>query len=254
MVKVIAHRGFSGKFPENTVLAFQKAVELNVDEIEFDVKITKDNKLVLLHDETVDRTTNGKGKVSEMNLREIKELDAGSWFNPEYKGTTIPTFEEALKNIPEAVELNIHALADSQVTEQIIFYLNKYKRVKSAYIAIDASQIPLARKLCPEIRLCNMHRQTSPNKYIIGTPYLEETRRLNCPILQFSTPAHEVTEDLIKKAHSYHLFVNVFYADRKEEMEKLIKYKTDAILTNYPDILISVKRRQDRNEQKAAFL
>lgn len=235
MVKIIAHRGFSGRFPENTIIAFQKAIELGVEEIEFDIKISKDEKLILLHDETVDRTTNGKGKISEMNLREIRELDTGSWFNPEYKGTQIPTFEKVLKNIPEAIELNIHALPDSRVTEQIIFYLNKYKRVKSAYIAIDANQVPLARKLCPEIRLCNMHRQTSPNKYI------EETKRLNCPILQFFTPAYEVTENLIKKAHNYHLFVNVFYADKKEEIEKLIRLGADAILTNYPDLLLQVR-------------
>lgn len=91
---VAAHRGWSSKYPENTLLAFKAAMELGVDQLELDVRVTKDNELVVIHDATVDRTTNGTGKVCEMTLAEIKALDAGGWMGPEYEGLKIPTFKE----------------------------------------------------------------------------------------------------------------------------------------------------------------
>ena len=78
-VRVVAHRGFSGIYPENTEIAFRRALELGVDTIEFDLRLTYDNHLVAIHDPTVDRTSDGSGAVSELTLEEIKALDAGSW-------------------------------------------------------------------------------------------------------------------------------------------------------------------------------
>ena len=82
----IAHRGQSGIYPENTVHAFRKAVELNVDMIEFDVWPTKDEHPIVMHDQTVDRTTNGRGRIPEMTLSEIKSLDAGRWKGEQFAG------------------------------------------------------------------------------------------------------------------------------------------------------------------------
>jgi len=237
MVKVIAHRGFSSKYPENTIIAFKKATEIGVDEIEFDVKLTKDGYCVIIHDETLERTTNGKGKINEVTLREIRKLDAGDWFSPDYKGIKIPTLEEAIENIPEKVELNIHAQAHPLVTQKIVSTLLNYGRIKTCYIAIDPGEIPLAREICPQVRLCNMRYQTNPEKYI------EETKKWECERLQFFAPAYKITRELIEKAHSYGIFVNVFYADTEEEMRKLIEYRVDGILTNCPDILISLREK-----------
>ena len=237
-VKVIAHRGFSSKYPENTIIAFKKALEIGVDEIEFDVKITKDGYLVIMHDETVDRTTNGRGKITEMTLGEIKKLDAGSWFSTGYRGTQIPTLEEALENISSMVELNIHAQIHSLVTKRIVSALIDYGRIKTSYIAIDPTQIPLAREIFPEIRLCSMRYQTDSEKYI------KETEKWKCERLQFQTSAYEVTKELVEKAHNLGMFVNVFYADKEKDMIRLIECGADAILTNCPDLLLSVRREK----------
>ena len=233
-VKVIAHRGFSGKFPENTVVAFKEAIKLGVDDIEMDIKITKDGTLVILHDESVDRTTNGTGKIQELTIEQVKDLDAGSWFSPAFKGIKIPTFNEALDSIPDNIELNLHLLPNPVITRNVIITLKERNRINNSYLAIDAGQIQLAREMCKEIRICNMRTQTNPVEYI------EETHRLKCPILQFYTPAYEVTKELIDKAHSYGIFVNVFFADTENEMKKLIENGADAILTNRPDILIKI--------------
>ncbi|UOE55845.1 glycerophosphodiester phosphodiesterase [Bacillus sp. CMF12] len=92
--KVFAHRGVSGHFPENTMAAFQAALEAGADGIELDVQMAKDGKLVIIHDETVDRTTGGTGYIKDMTLEEILRLDAGSWFGDVNAGETIPDLEQ----------------------------------------------------------------------------------------------------------------------------------------------------------------
>ena len=96
MVANVAHRGASGDYPENTLLAFEKALEIGVDEIELDLHSTKDGHLVVMHDATVDRTTDGTGAIAELTLAEIKALDAGSSFDERFRDERVPTWEEAL--------------------------------------------------------------------------------------------------------------------------------------------------------------
>ena len=103
-IYVAAHRGWSEKYPENTMEAYQAAIDLNVDQLEIDIRITKDGELVLIHDATVDRTTNGTGKVCDFTLAELRELDAGSWKGEQFKGAKIPTlleFMELIKDLPD---------------------------------------------------------------------------------------------------------------------------------------------------------
>ncbi|RMF25458.1 MAG: glycerophosphodiester phosphodiesterase, partial [Deltaproteobacteria bacterium] len=104
---VIAHRGASGTLPENTKLAFAKAIDLGADAIEFDVQLTADNVAVVIHDETLDRTTSGSGRVSETTFDKIRALDAGSWFAASFAGLEVPTLEEVLDAVGSRVLLNI---------------------------------------------------------------------------------------------------------------------------------------------------
>ncbi|BBM18770.1 MULTISPECIES: glycerophosphodiester phosphodiesterase [Enterococcus] len=96
MTVIIAHRGSAGTHPENTLPAFMEAVRTGADGIELDVHLTADQQLVVIHDESVDRTTDGKGLIRELTLEEIKELDAGSWFDEKYQATKISTLQEVL--------------------------------------------------------------------------------------------------------------------------------------------------------------
>ncbi len=98
-VKIAAHRGANKFAPENTLAAIKKALEIGVDMIEIDVHLTKDNQLIVIHDETLDRTTNGSGRISEHKLLELKKLDAGSWFGKDFIGETLPTLDEVLQTI-----------------------------------------------------------------------------------------------------------------------------------------------------------
>lgn len=104
---VAAHRGWCSKYPENTMEAIQAAVEIGVDQIETDIRVTKDGELVLIHDATVDRTTNGTGKVIDYTLAELKELDAGIYKGNEFKGCRIPTFIEFMDYVKQFPELTL---------------------------------------------------------------------------------------------------------------------------------------------------
>ena len=95
-MEIFAHRGASGNFPENTIAAFKEAARLPVYGVEFDVHMTADGELVVIHDESIDRTSNGTGYVKDMSLAELKTYDFGSWFSPDFQGETIPTLSEVL--------------------------------------------------------------------------------------------------------------------------------------------------------------
>lgn len=136
-IYVAAHRGWSEAYPENTMLAFRKAAELNVDQIETDVRVTADGELVIMHDERVDRTTNGTGRVIDMTLAEIKALDAGCRKGEEFKGERVPTFKEFLefaKELPNMtfdIELKEYPTAGREelsfsVCDRVIALLEEY--------------------------------------------------------------------------------------------------------------------------------
>nr|WP_106782480.1 glycerophosphodiester phosphodiesterase [Lysinibacillus timonensis] len=96
-MKIIAHRGYSGKYPENTLAAFQAAAKLPIDGVEFDVHLTKDQQIVVIHDEKINRTSTGTGYVKDLTLEELRQYDYGSWFSEEFIGESIPTLREVLE-------------------------------------------------------------------------------------------------------------------------------------------------------------
>lgn len=106
-IYVAAHRGWSSLYPENTLLAFKKAIAIGVDQIETDVRLTRDGELVCIHDSTVDRTTNGTGKVSDLTLAELKALDAGAWKGESFAGERIPTFIEFMELVSQHPTLTL---------------------------------------------------------------------------------------------------------------------------------------------------
>ena len=104
---IIGHRGYPAKYPENTLAAFEAAIEAGVVMIELDVMLSRDRKVVVIHDATLDRTTNGKGAVADFSLAELKQLDAGSWFNRQFADQQIPELSEVLDLVNGRVYVNI---------------------------------------------------------------------------------------------------------------------------------------------------
>lgn len=128
---VCGHRGYKARYPENTLLSFRQALDFGADMLEFDLRMTKDRTIVIIHDETVDRTTNGTGNVSDFTLQELKTLDAGGWFGPEFEGLKIPTFEELCELVklhPDVLlNVEIKSHADAQATaDEAVKLLEQY--------------------------------------------------------------------------------------------------------------------------------
>ena len=242
MVKVVAHRGFSGKYPENTEIAFREAIELGVEMIEFDVHLAKDGALIVIHDATVNRTSNGKGRIADMTLAEIKALDAGAWLKPEFAGQRFPTLQEALDLMGGKVRLNIHVKAYPNDAERlvpsVVRELQARNLLDKSFVASDQEYIALARRIEPRLGICNL--STTPKE-----TYVSRSDSIGCRILQPGNK--QVDKALVDDAHAYGMEVNPFYADDEAEMRRLIECGVDGILTNYPDRLQQVRWISDQS-------
>ncbi len=236
MVKVVAHRGFSGKYPESTDIAFRKALELNVEMMEFDVHLAKDGSLIVIHDATVNRTSNGKGRVDQMTLAEIKALDAGAWFKPDFAGQRFLTLQEALDQLAGKTRLNIHIKAYDhdrpKLVESVVAELRRRDLFGGAFVASDEASIALAKQIEPRLETCNL--STTPVE-----TYISRSLAVGCRILQPGNK--QVDNALVEDAHRRGMEVNPFYADDEAEMRRLIACGVDGILTNFPDLLQQVR-------------
>jgi glycerophosphoryl diester phosphodiesterase len=166
---ICAHRGASQTHPENTLSAFREAIRLGAHQIELDVALTKDARLVLMHDRTVDRTTNGSGPVAELTLEEIKKLDAGSWKHRRFAGERVPTLGEALEEMPENVWLNLHLKGDAALGAAVAREVVRQGRTHQAFLACGRRPAEAARRVEPEILICNMERQDHSTRYVDDT-------------------------------------------------------------------------------------
>ena len=166
---ISAHRGASATHPENTLPAFREAIRLGVHQIELDVYLTNDKQLVVIHDATVDRTTDGSGRVADLTLAEIKQLDAGSWKGPQFAGERVPTLAEALAIMPDNAWLNLHLKGGAELGAAVAKQVVHDGRTHQAFLAAGHAAASAARVICPEILVCNMDRQTSYEQYVSET-------------------------------------------------------------------------------------
>ena len=221
-----AHRGAMQTHPENTLAAFRAAAEAGAHMIEFDVQLTRDHKLIIMHDGTVDRTTNGTGKVSDLTLTEIKKLDAGSWKSDKFKGEKVPTFKEALAVMPYNIWLNVHIKGDPEIARRITKILKKQNRLHQAFLACSAEAASAARSIVSDVLICNMDRQNANWDYVTGTIDLKA---------QFIQLRGEITPEFsryteVLKKNGVH--VNYFGTDSPGEIKILFEYGIDFPLVN----------------------
>lgn len=235
---VIAHRGFSGRYPENTLRAFNEALKLPVDAIELDVRRTKDSVLVVIHDETVDRTTNGRGRVRNLNWSEIQKLDAGSWKGSEFAGERIPRVEEALKliNGQKAVFLEIK---EPETAEQVIRTLRRLDAFSWVKIGSFHSQaIATVKKLAPEISssLIGSAKVGANDKTFAA--FVEEA--LKCGANSITVNYAGLTPERVRYCHQRCIFVGTWTVNDAEVAKQMIAMGVDAIASDFPDIVLSV--------------
>jgi glycerophosphoryl diester phosphodiesterase len=229
-----AHRGDVTVAPENTIPAFKAAVAKGVPQIEFDVNLSKDGKLVVIHDATVDRTTNGKGKVTDLTFEELRALDAGSWFGEAFKGVQIPTLRETLEAIPENILCNVHLKNDEEVAVKSAQLIQEMGRLEQCFLATSLENIAAARAVVPEIKVCNMTRQAGDRPR-----YIRETIENKCDFIQLhQRDGHENLAAEVQQLKSNGVTVNWFGANDAPLIQLLHDAGVDYILTDRLDLAL----------------
>ena len=247
---VVAHRGYSGRFPENTTSAFEAAIGSGADMIELDVCMTKDRVPVVIHDKTLERTTDGHGVVSEFTLSELKKLDAGSWFSPEFKGESIPTLEEIFLQIRGKISVNIEIKPESYestdpadaIEKQICKMVEKYGMTDSVLIS------SFEHSFFPRIKL--WHRKDKIKSSFRIAPLQEkefsEENILNlCKVTEaFSFHPNEkfLTPSLIEIFNAKHLRTIPYTINNEKRIEQLAQWGITGIITDEPEIMWKVLR------------
>lgn len=243
---VCAHRGASETHPENTLAAFHEAIRLGVQMIEFDVAFSKDGKLVLMHDATVDRTTNGKGPVSQLTLEELKKLDAVSWKHARFKNQRIPTLEEALAVMPDNLWLNVHLKGDAKLAEAVAKTIRDSDRLHQAFLACGGAAAQAAKRVEPRIQICNMERQANTRQYV------DETIEMKARFIQLLGGA-EVDPAHTKVLKQHGTRINYCCANEADKVRSLFQSGVEFPLVDRVAAMLKVADEQGIERLKPAY-
>lgn len=225
---VVGHRGFAGKYPENTILSFKKAIEIGVDFIELDVRETKDGKLVVIHDEKIDRTTDGIGFVKEMSYKEIEKYDAGIKFG--YRGEKIPLLSDVFEEIGDKVKILIE-IKECEINK-LVNLIEKYKMEENVFVgSFNFEYLKKVRKKLPIVATALI---SGPIPY----DYLKECIKLG--IRKLDIEFHYLNNEIVKKMISLGFLVNTWTPNTKEDIGKVISYGVQFVTTDRPDICLSL--------------
>ncbi|MGB7847611.1 MAG: glycerophosphodiester phosphodiesterase family protein [Candidatus Acidiferrum sp.] len=230
----IAHRGASGYAPENTLAAFRRAVAQGVTFIETDLHLTRDAHFVAIHDETVDRTTNGHGAVHNMTLAEVRRLDAGSWFASEFMGERIPTLEEILEFARKNDAVFYLELKPSGFwggEHALISALRDSSEIpRSVIISFDAAILAALRKIEPTLMTGLLHSGEAENPF---------EKAVEVGARQIAMRGDLVTPNFLQQAKKRDLQVVCWTVNSQAHMRLLASAGVDGIMSDYPDRLLA---------------
>ncbi|MBF8191172.1 glycerophosphodiester phosphodiesterase [Nonomuraea sp. K274] len=241
----IAHRGASAYAPENTLAACALARSQRADTCELDVQQTKDDHLVLMHDQTLTRTTNveqvfpdrSPWRVSDFTLAEIKRLDAGSWFSSHFRGERVPTLREALRESNGGIGLLLevkHSPRNPDIDRRVAAELQEtrswWSSRRLAVQAFDWQSMRTFHSLMPQVPIA-----------LLGKPDLDKLTELAGFAKALNLPHSELTAQYVKSVHDKGMRVYTWRAQKRAVIRRLISYGVDGIMTNRPDHLHGVK-------------
>lgn len=255
-VMVIAHQGGEQLRPDNTLAAFQYATELGVDVLELDIHSTADGHLVVIHDDTVDRTTDGSGPVTSFTLAEIQALDAAyRWphnrenptdFPYRGQGITIPTLAEVFAAFP-GMRINIEIKQDDPpIAEPLCELIQEYDKESEVLVVSSQDEaIKAFREACPTVATGASESEVrlffGLNMVFLGAVY--QPRMDSFQIPEYSGNIHVLTQRFVDTAHRQNVRLDVWTIDEVADMERLIDLGVDGIITNRPDLLLELLGR-----------
>ena len=232
---IIAHRGSSAFAPENTLTAFRHALNDGADAIELDVRLTKDRKLVVIHDARLERTTDGRGRVSDHSLSELKKLTAGRWFHRRFASEKAPTLEETLQLIPPTVGLNIELKAernDPFATALVRLCLELVRKdVSPGRILVSSfhhSLIKYLKNRFPEILTGLIFHPLRS----FGRSAISKGTSIGVDFLVFD--GSSIRKRIVRAAHEDGIFVAEYTVNSRWRAQRALRFDLDGIITNDP--------------------
>lgn len=236
---VFAHRGSSAHAPENTLAAFELAITQGAPAIELDAKLCADGHVVVIHDQSVDRTTSGAGLVRQMPLAALKELDAGSFFSLAFKGEKIPTLEEVFAVIGRRTFINVeitnYTAPWDDLPDRIVSLVKKFNLADYIlFSSFNPIALLRARRLLPQVPAGLLAVQGSGGAWARG--WLG--RHFPCQALH--PEIHDVTPELVHRTHNFGRRVHVYTVNQAEEMARLFNLGVDGIFTDDPPLALQV--------------
>ena len=228
----IGHRGASAYAPENTLAAFDKALDLGAGHVEFDVHFSADGQVVVIHDDTVDRTTNGSGAVASLTLAQLKRLDAGSWFGSQFSEERMPTLEELLERYNGMLYFHIEVKGQAEhLSERTIDLVRGYGWPDSVTItSFQKERLEEARAYAPEIPTGWLARE-------VDESMVEQARQMGlaeiCPHADF------LDAELVERLHQKGFVVRAWGVRDEEVMRRVVETGADGMTIDFPDRLAS---------------
>ncbi|MGD9363452.1 MAG: glycerophosphodiester phosphodiesterase [Desulfobacterales bacterium] len=251
---VIAHRGGPSLGPESTLYTFRKAVKLGVDVLEMDVRSTRDGQLVILHDDTVSRTTNATGPVQNYTLVDLKKLDAAHRWSPDNgqtyplrnKGVQIPTLPEVFEAFPQT-KLNLEIKEDrSSAIQSLCSLIRDHQMTSNVVVAsFDTDSLKEFRRLCPQVAT-SAGASEAQLFFWLQKAYLEAAYSPDAQVLQVPEALGDfriVNKRFIDAAHARNMRVQVWSVNDVTSMQRLLELGVDGIMTDYPQRLIEVLKK-----------
>ncbi|MBU2658107.1 glycerophosphodiester phosphodiesterase [Bacillus cabrialesii] len=233
MTKIFAHRGASGQYPENTMLAFEKGIEAGADGIEFDVQLAKDGRIVVIHDERLDRTTSLKGFVKDTAYDVIKTANAAVNQDQTYSDTKVPLLEDVLswaekKNFLLNIELKNSVIRYEGMEEKVLEAVKRFNLEERVILStFNHESLALCARLAPHIERAALTSDVlyQADRYITSIPASGYHPRLNSP---------GTADEVLKKMRNSSIKVRPYTVNRPEDIKRLIEAGADGIFTDFP--------------------
>ena len=231
-VIIIAHRGASRQAPENTLPAINKALDAGVEMLALEVQKTRDNQPVVIADVSLDRTTNGTGRVARMSVAEIQALDAGSWFNAEFAGAKVPTLSEAIGAVGDKARLMLslpETRADTPWAAALLSMLKERKKpAEDVLVFGDSDSLKSFRELAKDFSYA-----LALGEKVDGWIYLEKAQKMGLKVVRpFRTQIDSV---LVGQAHARNISVYAYFANEESDIKALLDLRVDGIVSGRPE-------------------
>lgn len=237
---IFAHRGASAHAPENTLAAFELALAQQAEAIELDVKLTADGHVIVIHDPTVDRTTGSHGRVKDLSLVQLRQLDAGSFFSEKYRGEKIPTLEEVFESVGKRafinVELTNYNTPRDHLVETVCMLVKQFNLQKSVmFSSFFASNLSKARAYLPGVPRGLLAFGGILGAWARSFGFAFGRYQALHPSLK------DVTPQQVQRVHRLKRRLNVWTVNAAEDMRRLLSWGVDGIMTDDPQLAVQVR-------------